>query len=166
MKEDGNSYDITQGPGFVAIRYEMVHETRVIPLDGRAHLPGSMKSYMGDARGRWEGDTLVVETTNVLEKSRSTAAHSDKIKITERFRPTSNKTIEWSITFDDRTTWVRPWTFGMRLTWDDSPIFEYACHEGNEGLRGILSAARVAEREGGQQQIGSIRRILGYLTSP
>ena len=108
-----------------------------------------MQSYMGDARGRWEGDTLVVETTNVLEKSAYGGA-SDKIKITERFRPTSNKTIEWSITFDDKTTWVRPWTFGMRLTKDESHVFEYACHEGNEGLRGILSAARVAEREAGR----------------
>jgi hypothetical protein len=142
----GNSYDITQGPGFVAIRYEMVHETRVSPLDGRPHLPASMQSYMGDARGRWEGDTLVVETTNVLEKSAYGGA-SNKIKMTERFRPTSANTIEWSITFDDKTTWVKPWTFGMRLTRDDSHVFEYACHEGNEGLRGILSAARAAERE-------------------
>ena len=159
----GNSYDITQGPGFVAIRYEMVHETRVIPLDpstgsgspqaqsrgdGRGFLPSALNSYMGYSRGRWEGDTLVVETTNVLEKSAYGGA-SDKIRITERFRPTSNKTIEWSITFDDKTTWVRPWTFGMRLTKDESHVFEYACHEGNEGLRGILSAARVAEREAG-----------------
>ena len=157
----GNTYDITQGPGFVAIRYEMVHETRVIPLDpstgsgspraqsrgdGRSLLPSSLNSYMGYSRGHWEGDTLVVETTNILEKSAYGGA-SDKLKVTERFRPTSNKTIEWSITFDDKTTWVRPWTFGMRLTKDDGHVFEYACHEGNEGLRGILSAARAAERE-------------------
>jgi hypothetical protein len=144
----GNTYDITQGPGFVAIRYEMVHETRIIPLDGRPHLSRAFKSYMGDARGRWEGDTLVVETTNVLEKSAYGGA-SDRIKITERFRPTSPTTIEWSITFDDASTWPRPWTFGMRLTKDDGHVFEYACHEGNEGLRGILSAARAAERETG-----------------
>jgi len=147
----GNTYDITQGPGFVAIRYEMVHETRVIPLDNRPHLPGTLRSYMGDARGRFEGDTLVVETANVLEKSAYGGA-SDRIKIIERFRPTSAKTIEWSITFDDATTWARPWTFGMRLTRDDSHVFEYACHEGNEGLRGILSAARVAEREAGSSK--------------
>jgi hypothetical protein len=162
----GNTYDITQGPGFVAIRYEMVHETRVIPLDpstssgsprvksrgdGRGFLPAALNSYMGYSRGHFEGDTLVVETTNVLEKSAYGGA-SDKIKITERFRPTSNKTIEWSITFDDKTTWVRPWTFGMRLTKDDSHVFEYACHEGNEGLRGILSAARAAEKEGGSSR--------------
>ena len=142
----GNAYDIVQGPGFVAIRYEMVHETRVIPLDGRPHAPGTMKSYMGDARGRWEGDTLVVETTNILEKSAYGGA-SDRLKITERFRPVSKDVIEWSATFDDPATWVRPWTFGMRLTRDESqPVIEYACHEGNDGLRGILSAARAEEK--------------------
>lgn len=142
----GNSYDITQAPGFVAIRYEMVHETRIIPLDGRAHAPPALKWQMGDARGRWEGDTLVVETTNLIEASAFGGA-SERLKITERFRPTSRNTIEWSATFDDPSTWVRPWTFGMRLTRDNSQqVFEYACHEGNEGLRGILSAARAAEK--------------------
>ena len=129
----------------------MVHETRVIPLDNRPHLPKTLESYMGDARGHFEGDTLVVETTNVLEKSAYGGA-SDKLKITERWRPTSANTIEWSITFDDPTTWVKPWTFGMRLSKDDGHLFEYACHEGNEGLRGILSAARAAEREGGSSK--------------
>jgi hypothetical protein len=142
----GNAYDITQAPGYVAIRYEMVHETRVIPLDGRPHVPGALRSYMGDARGRWEGDTLVVETTNFREQSAYGGA-SERLRVTERLRPTSRDTIEWSITFDDPSTWVRPWTFGMRLTRDESqPVVEYACHEGNEGLRGILSAARAEER--------------------
>ena len=85
-------------------------------------------------------------------RSRPIGGASDEIRLTERFRPTSNKTIEWSITFDDPTTWARPWTFGMRLTKDESHVFEYACHEGNEGLRGILSAARVAERETGSSK--------------
>jgi hypothetical protein len=143
----GNSYEIVQGPGVVAIRYEMVHDTRVIPLDGHQQLPGPMQSYMGDSRGHWEGDTLVVEGSHYLEESAFGGA-SSRLKTIERFRPTSKNTIEWSITFDDVTTWVKPWTFGMRLTRDDEhPIFEYACHEGNEGLRGILSAARAAEKE-------------------
>jgi hypothetical protein len=143
----GNSYEIVQSPGMVAIRYEMVHETRVIPLDGRKTLPASMQSYMGEPRGYWDGDTLVIEGTNYLEKSAFGGA-SSRLKTIERFRPTSRNTIEWSITFDDAATWVKPWTFGMRLTRDDEqPIFEYACHEGNEGLRGILSAARAAEKE-------------------
>ena len=143
----GNSYEIVQGPGVVAIRYEMVHETRVIPIDGRKQLPQQMESYMGDSRGHWDGDTLVVEGSHYLEASAFGGA-SSRLKTTERFRPTSKNTIEWSITFDDASTWVKPWTFGMRLTRDDEhPIFEYACHEGNEGLRGILSAARAAEKE-------------------
>jgi len=142
----GNSYEIVQAPGVVAIRYEMVHETRVIPIDGRKQLPQQMESYMGDSRGHWEGDTLVVEGSHYLEASAYGGA-SSRLKTTERFRPTSKNTIEWSITFDDASTWVKPWTFGMRLTRDDEhPVFEYACHEGNEGLRGILSAARAAEK--------------------
>jgi hypothetical protein len=143
----GNTYDITQSPGYVAIRYEMVHETRVIPLDRRPHVSSALKSYAGDSRGYWDGDTLVVEGTHYLEKSAFGGA-SDRLKTTERFRPVSRDVIEWSITFDDPSTWVRPWTFGMQLARDDSQhVYEYACHEGNEGLRGILSAARAAERE-------------------
>ena len=143
----GNAYEIVQSPGVVAIRYEMVHETRIIPLDGRPHVAAPVKGHVGDARGRWEGDTLVVETTGYRQESAYGGA-SDRLKTTERFRPTGQGTIEWSITFDDRDTWERPWTFGMRLTKDDSQsVFEYACHEGNEGLRGILSAARMAERD-------------------
>ena len=143
----GNSYEIVQGPGVVAIRYEMVHETRVIPLDGRKTLPSNMLSYMGDSRGHWEGDTLVVEGSRYLEQSAFGGA-SSRLKTVERFRPTSKDTLEWSITFDDSSTWARPWTFGMRLTRDtEGQVFEYACHEGNEGLRGILSAARAAEKE-------------------
>jgi hypothetical protein len=142
----GNSYDITQGPGFVAIRYEMVHETRVIPLDGRPHPSDAIKSYMGDARGRWEGDTLVVETTNYLEKSAYNGA-SAHLKTIERFKPVKGG-IDWSITLDDPHTWVKPWSFGMFLTRDDTePVVEYACHEGNEGMRGMLSAARMEDRK-------------------
>lgn len=146
----GNSYRIVQGPGYVAITYEMVHETRLIPLDaapGRPHVSDKVRTYMGDPRGHWEGDTLVVETTNFLEKSAYGGA-SDKLKTTERFKLARPGLIDWSITFDDANTWVRSWTFGMQLTRDDrEPVFEYACHEGNEGLQGILKAARTAERE-------------------
>jgi hypothetical protein len=142
----GNSYDITQGPGWVAIRYEMVHETRVIPLDARPHVGAAIKSYMGDARGHFEGDTLVVETTNFLERSAYGGA-SERLRLTERFTPVSAATVDWSITVDDPSTWVRPFTWGMQLTKDDKQqIYEYACHEGNEGLRGILAAARAAEQ--------------------
>jgi len=143
----GNSYQIVQSPGYVAIRYEMVHETRLIPLDARPHLASQVLSYMGDARGHWEGDTLVVETTNFLAKSAYGGA-SSHLKTVERFKPIRPGVIDWSITFDDAHTWVRPWTFGMQLTRDETQsIFEYACHEGNDGLQGILRAARAAEQE-------------------
>ena len=149
----GNSYRIVQGPGYVAITYEMVHETRLIPIDAastRPHVSDKIHTYMGDPRGHWEGDTLVVETTNFLEKSAYGGA-SDKLKTTERFKFVRPSIVDWSITFDDANTWVRPWTFGMQLTRDDNqPVFEYACHEGNEGIQGILKAARIAEKEAAQ----------------
>ena len=147
----GNSYDITQAPGFVAIRYEMVHETRVIPLlssasSGPTENP-ALKSYIGYARGHWEGDTLVVETTNYLEAGAYGGA-SSALKTTERFKPTGPDTIDWSIRFEDRHTWERPWSFGMLLTRDpQSQVFEYACHEGNEGMRNMLKVARDAEKQ-------------------
>jgi hypothetical protein len=141
----GNSYQVVQGPGYVAIRYEMIHETRVIPLDGRPHVGSSIRTYMGDARGHWEGTTLVVETTNFDPRSAYRGA-SERLRLIERFKPTASDRVEWSVTSDDPTTWARPWTFAMNLTKDptQSP-FEYACHEGNYGLHNILSAARAED---------------------
>src|SRR5688500_14119690 len=103
----GNAYDITQAPGLVAIRYEMIHETRIIPLDNRPRT--GLPSHMGDARGHWEGDTLVVETTNFDPRTVYRNA-SPKAKLTERFRPVAPGRIEWSMTVDDPSTWTRPWT--------------------------------------------------------
>jgi hypothetical protein len=146
----GNSYRIVASKDSVAITYEMVHETRIIPLDDvsrRPHISSKLHVYTGDARGHFEGETLVVETTNFLEKAAYGGA-SDQLKTIERFKLLPNRNIDWSITFDDANTWARPWTFGMLLTRDDSqPVFEYACHEGNEGIQGILKAARIAEKE-------------------
>ena len=148
----GNSYDITQAPGVVVIRYEMVHEARVIPLDNRPHVSDAIHSYMGDARGHFEGDTLVVETTNYLEASATNGA-SKYLKTTERFKPTSANTIDWSITLDDAHTWTKPWTYGMQLTKDPkAELFEYACHEGNEGLRHMLEVARAEDRKAAEAQ--------------
>jgi hypothetical protein len=142
----GNSYQIQQGPGFVTITYEMVHDTRVIPLDGRPHIAPSIRQYLGDARGHWEGNTLVVETTNFTDLTPYRGS-SDQLKMIERFTPLGPDTVEWSVTLDDPHTWARPWTFAMHLTQDETqPPFEYACHEGNYGLRNILSAARAEER--------------------
>ena len=138
----GNSYEIIQSPGWVAIRYEMIHETRLIPLDSRPHLPGGMAQYMGDARGHFEGNTLVVETTNFKPVS-AYRGSSEHLKLVERFTPKAPKSVEWSVTASDSHTWARPWTFAMNLTKDPTQaIFEYGCHEGNYGLRDILSGAR------------------------
>jgi len=147
----GNSYDITQAPGYVAIRYEMVHETRIIPLVSTASAGPTenavLKSYVGYSRGYWEGDTLVVVTTNYLEAGAYGGA-SSALKTTERFKPTGPNTIDWSIRFEDAHTWTRPWSFGMLLTRDpQSQVFEYACHEGNEGMRNMLKVARDAEKK-------------------
>jgi hypothetical protein len=144
----GSSYEIVQGPNFVAILYEMVHETRVIPLDGQPHVGKSIKTYMGDPRGRWDGDTLVVETTNFKDQIAYRNANGETLRLLERFTPTGPTTVEWSVTVDDPGTWTRPWTFAMSLTKKDATQrpFEYACHEGNYGLRNILSAARAEER--------------------
>ena len=141
----GNSYHIHQSPGYVTITYEMVHDTRVIPIDRGPHLRGSIRQYLGDARGHWEGNTLVVETTNFTDRTPYRGS-SEQLRMVERFTPLGPDTVEWSVTFDDAHTWTRPWTFAMNLTQDASqPPFEYACHEGNYGLRNMLTAARAEE---------------------
>jgi len=148
----GNSYQILQAPGYVAIRYEMIHETRIIPLDGRPHSSPALRSYMGDARGHWEGDTLVVETTNFRDEDAYRGANGATLRLTERFRRTAPNTVKWAVTVEDTMTWTKPWTFSMPLTMDDSqPVLEYSCHEGNLGLRNILLAARAEEKKAAEE---------------
>jgi hypothetical protein len=146
----GNAYEIVQTPDAVAIRYEMIHETRIIPLDGRPRLSPAVRHYLGDARGRWDGNTLVVETTNFTSKTHfgyNNRYNSERLRLVERFTPISSGRLQWQVTFDDPETWTRPWTFTMPLTRDnDQQVFEYACHEGNRGLEHILEAARAEER--------------------
>jgi hypothetical protein len=142
---------IVQGPGWVALRNEMIHEARLIPLDGRPHAPATIRSYMGDSRGRWDGATLVVETTNFNGKTGVGANgraiyHSDALRITERFTRTGADTIQYEAVIDDRKTWTRPFTIAFPLKREPGyGMFEYACHEGNYGLKNILSAARAAD---------------------
>ena len=138
----GSRYDITQSPDSVVIRYEMIHEARVIPLDASRSVPGQRK-FLGDARGWWEGDTLVVETTNFRPETAPQGA-SEQVTMTERFIPISATELDWRVTFEDANVWTRPWTFEMPLTKVDrsQQMFEYACHEGNLAMRNILSAAR------------------------
>jgi len=144
----GNSYQIVQAPGVVVIRYEMIHETRVIPLDARPNLGKALRFDVGSARGHWEGDTLVVETTNFKQRSAYRNATADTLRLVERFRRTSSDRVEWSVTVDDPSTWTRPWTFSMPLTRNEDEAVElYECHEGNHAIFNILGAARAAERE-------------------
>lgn len=109
----GNSYQIVQAPGIVAIRYEMIHETRVIPIDGPGHAGKALRLDMGDARGRWEGDTLVVETTNLHERSAYRNGNTESMRLVERFTRTGPNTVEWRVTVDDAKTWTRQWSFAL-----------------------------------------------------
>jgi hypothetical protein len=142
----GNSYQIVQTPGYVVITYEIVHEARVIPVDGRPHLGQAIRQHMGDARGRWEGDTLVVETTNFTRLGAYRNANPATLKITERFRRVAPDRIVWTATMEDPDMWVRPWTIAMPMTLDRQESLPFECHEHNYGLMNILKAARAAEK--------------------
>jgi hypothetical protein len=143
----GDSYQIVQGQGYVAIRIEMIHETRVIPLDTRPHVNQGIALDMGDPRGHWDGNTLVVETTNFRDRSIYRNGNPEKMRLVERFTRVAPGTIDWAVTVDDPTTWTRPWTFSIPLTMNDAePVYEYACHEGNYAIRNILNGSRAAEK--------------------
>ena len=144
----GNQYQIVQAPGYVAILYEMIHETRIIPIDGGPHVAPGIRTHMGDARGHFQGDTLVVETTNFKDEVAYRGADAATLRLIERFTPTGPDKLTWAVTVDDPATWTSPWTFAMPLTLDDQPFPAYECHEGNYGLRNILSAARAEESAG------------------
>ena len=142
----GNTYQIVQTPGYVLITYEIVHEARVIPLDGRPHVGPGVRTHMGDPRGRWDGDTLVVETTNFTDAAAYRGARGESLKVTERFKRVAADRIEWTATIEDPATWTRPWTIAMPLTLDRHPVMPFECHEHNYGVANILKAARAAER--------------------
>jgi hypothetical protein len=141
-----------QAPGYVVIQNEMIHEARVIPLDGRGFLRPSFKSYMGDSRGRWEGNTLVVTTRNLngvngLQANGQLMLTSDSLELVERFTRTAADTIEYEVTITDPRTWSRPWTMRYPLKADgEYQMFEYACHEGNYSMRNTLSGSRADEK--------------------
>jgi len=149
----GNGQQIVQGQGFVTILQEMVHEARVIPLDGRPHAGPNVRTYMGDARGHWEGNTLVVETTNFIGNRTGITGNgggtptSDALKLTERFTRISPDEMRYEITLDDPKTYVKPFKVGFPLTQEPGyQNFEYACHEGNYAMFDSLSAARAKEK--------------------
>ena len=138
-------FEITQGPAVVALRTEMIHDARVFPIDAGPHISRAIRQYHGDSRAHWEGDTLVVDTTNFSPNANFRGA-ADKLHVVEKFRRVADDTIEYYITVDDPTVWSRPWTMMIPLKKTGEQMFEFACHEGNYGLRGILSGARAQER--------------------
>jgi hypothetical protein len=145
---------IVQSPGYVVITNEMIHEARVVPLDGRPPLGSAFKQWVGDSRGHFEGDTLVVETTNFTDRTNvGQARHSDKLKITERYTRISADRLVLRITIEDPETWSAPWTLELPLDRDDSyGMFEYACHEGNLAMFNILSGHRADERAAAERR--------------
>ena len=149
----GNGLRITQNPNMVAISYEMIHDTRVIPLDGRAHIPGNVEQYLGNARGHWEGDTLVVETTNFTDKTSigvngNGTRHSDKLKLTERFTRVDPQMIEYVAHVEDPVTYTSPFTIRLMITEQPNyETYEYSCHEGNHAVLGALQGERAYDKE-------------------
>ena len=154
-----NHFQIVQAPGYVVVEHEMQHHVRVIPVDGRPHLPQDVRQWLGDSRGHWEGDTLVVDTTNFTDKDHFQGAF-DGLHLVERFTRVDATTVSYEFTVEDPTTWERPWSAEYPLRSLNSlmggvdgmqipQMFEYACHEGNYGLTGQLAGARAVERAAG-----------------
>jgi hypothetical protein len=141
-----NSYmQIIQNKDTAVVVMEMIHDARIIPLDGRPHVGKGVGQYLGDSRGHWDGDTLVVETTNFSSKA-DFRGSSDGLKVTERFTRTGPETLEYKVTYEDPTTWTKPWTVVVNMEGTKDKIYEYACHEGNHSLYGILAGAREQEK--------------------
>ncbi len=138
-------YQIIQTRDYVVVVMETIHDARIIPLDGRPHVGTPIRQWLGDSRGRWEGDTLVVDTKNYTPKN-SLMGATENLHVTERFTRVAADTVKYEVTFDDPSTWVRSWTAMVPLKQADEQIYEFACHEGNTGLEGILSGAREQER--------------------
>ena len=151
-----NNYHIVQTPGYVSILHEEIHETRMIPLDGRPHLPSNVRLWMGDSRGHWDGNTLVVESTNFKDQPNLFRfPASANVKVIERFTRTDADHIDYRFTVEDPATYQRPWTAILPMTKIAGPIYEYACHEGNYGMVGILAGARAEEKAAVAASAGS-----------
>jgi hypothetical protein len=138
-------YQIAQTRDYVAIATERIHDVRLIPLDGRPHVPQGIRLWNGDSRGHWEGDTLVVDTTNFSEKTNFRGA-SENLHVVERFTRKGPNGLEYQVTLSDPTTWTKPWTLMIPLRKTTDKIYEYACHEGNTGVAGVLAGARAQEK--------------------
>ena len=147
-----SNYHIVQGPGYVMILVEMIHDARIIPVDGRGSPPASVRQWMGMSRGRWEGETLVVETANLNGKNPFRGS-SDQMRVTERFTRVSEDTILYRFTVEDEATWETPWTAEMPMRNTGGPMFEHACHEGNYGLYNTLVGARLEEQQAAEEAV-------------
>jgi hypothetical protein len=147
-----HNYQILQARGYVAILVEMIHDTRIIPLDGRPHSDQNIRQWLGDSRGRWDGDTLVIETTNFNDKVFERGAawgFGASMRMIERIRRIDADHLDYQFTIDDPATFTRPWTVSTPMSKIDGPLLEYACHEGNHAMTGILGGARADERKKG-----------------
>jgi hypothetical protein len=147
-----NMVQITQSKGFLVIFNEMIHNSRIVPLDGRPHLPSTLRQWAGDSRGHWEGDTLVVETTNFRSDSipgpgGATSTDPENTRLLERITRTNANTLQYEYTMSDSNTWARPWTVRIPMTKSNDQVYEYACHEGNYSMPNRLSAARAGDRK-------------------
>jgi len=141
-----NNYQIVQSPGYVTILVEMIHDARIIPIDSRPHVDSKVRQWMGDSRGHWEGNTLVVETTNFNDKVRFQRA-GQNMKLVERFTRTAPETITYEFTVTDPSAFAKPWTAQIPMKRTDGPIIEYACNEGNYAMEGMLAGARADEKK-------------------
>ena len=146
-----NNYEIIQTVDHVVILSEMIHDARIVPLDGRPHAPARLRFWMGDSVGRWDGDTLVVETTNFTDKINYRGA-GEHLRLVERFTRTASDILQYRVTIEDPTTFTRPWTIELPARREDGMIFEYACHEGNYALEGILRGHRAEERRAAEKR--------------
>ena len=142
-----NNYEIIQAPDTVVIFNEMIHDARIIPMDGRPHLSSTVRQWLGDSRGHWEGDTLVIETTNFTDKT-AFRGSSPNMRLVEKFRRVDADTLLYEFTVDDPAAFTKPWTVQVPSVRTDGPIFEYACHEGNYAMADMLSSARAEEKAG------------------
>jgi hypothetical protein len=153
-----SNYQIVQAPGYVMILVEMVHDVRIIPLDGRPQPPGSVRQWMGTSRGHWEGQTLVVETTNFNGKNPFRGS-SENMRVTERFTRVADNAIIYRFTVDDPATWEKPWTAETPMQKTEGPIFEHACHEGNYGVMNTLAGARLEEKKAAESAAKKTSRV-------
>jgi hypothetical protein len=149
-----NDYQIVQAPGVVAIDTEMVHDVRRIPTDGSPHLPSNVREWIGDPRGHWEGDTLVVDSTNFIAGEGRMRGADQNLHLIERFRRVGPDTLLYQFTVDDPTAFTKPWSGEIPMTKADGLLYEYACHEGNIGMKDIIAAAKADEKKAAEQTAG------------